>query len=104
LASSDGSADPLDDLAAAGHELDQAALDPVGRTALRIEILTSALEHVRNHGAAPQMIVAGSAATEPSLRSGLERAFRDAARLADDPDERIRLVDKRNGIRVRTLT
>jgi len=104
LASSDGSVDPLDDLAAAGHELDQAALDPVGRTALRIEILASALAHVRNHGAAPQMIVAGSPATEPSLRSGLERAYRDAARLADDPDERIRLVDSANDIRVRTLT
>ena len=104
LASSDGSVDPLDDLAAAGHELDQAALDPVGRTALRIEILASALAHVRNHGAAPQMIVAGSPATEPSLRSGLERAYRDAARLADDADERIRLVDSANDIRVRTLT
>jgi len=50
------------------------------------------------------MIVAGSPATEPSLRSGLERAYRDAARLADDADERIRLVDSANDIRVRTLT
>ena len=60
LASSDGSADPLDDLAAAADELDQAALDPAGRTALRIQILTSALAHVRDHGAAPQLVIAGA--------------------------------------------
>ncbi|HEY4609523.1 MAG TPA: tetratricopeptide repeat protein, partial [Ilumatobacteraceae bacterium] len=104
LANSDGSTDPLGDLAAAAHELDQAALDPVGRTALRIRILTSALEHVRSHGAAPQLVVAGSAATDPSLRAGLERAYREAARLADDPAERTRLVDSANGIRVRSFT
>jgi len=71
---------------------------------LRIRILTSALEHVRSHGAAPQLVVAGSAATDPSLRAGLERAYREAARLADDPTERTRLVDSANGIRVRSFT
>jgi serine/threonine-protein kinase PknG len=104
LASSDGSADPLDDLSAAAEELDQAALDPAGRVALRIEILTSALDHIRSHGAAPQLVIAGSRATEPSLRSGLERAYRDAAHLADDSDDRTRLVDQANAVRVRSLT
>ena len=104
LASTDGSVDPLDDLAAAANELNQAALDPAGRAALRIQILSSALDHVRNHGAAPQLQIAGARATVPSLRSGLEGAYREAAHLADDPAERIRLVDQANSVRVRSLT
>jgi serine/threonine-protein kinase PknG len=104
LSATDGSADPLEDLAAAADELDQAALDPAGRVALRIQILTSALEHVHNHGAAPQFLVAGARATEPSLRAGLEHAYREAARLAEDPAERIQLVDQANLVRVRSLT
>jgi serine/threonine-protein kinase PknG len=104
LSSSDGSADPLDDLAAAAHELDQVALDPAGRTALKIQILTSALAHVRDHGAAPQLSIAGAHATVPGLRSGLEQAYREAARLADGPAERTRLVDQANAVRVRSLT
>ena len=104
LAASEGSADPLDDLAAAANELNQAALDPAGRAALRIQILTSALDHVRNHGAAPQLVIAEARATVPALRSGLERAYREAAHLADDPADRIRLVDQANAVRVRSLT
>ncbi|MEP7111631.1 MAG: tetratricopeptide repeat protein [Ilumatobacteraceae bacterium] len=104
LASTEGSSDPLHDLAAAAGELDQAALDPAGRVALRIKILASALDHVRDHGAAPHLLIAGSRATSPSLRSGLEQAYRDAARLADNPAERTHLVDQANSIRVRSLT
>jgi serine/threonine-protein kinase PknG len=104
LATTDGSSDPLDDLAAAAAEVDQASLDPAGRVALRIQILTSALNHVRDHGAAPQLTIAGSHATVPSLRSGLEHAYRDAARLTDDEAERIDLVDRANLVRVRSLT
>ncbi|HEY0520615.1 MAG TPA: tetratricopeptide repeat protein [Ilumatobacteraceae bacterium] len=104
LSSTDGSPDPLDDLAAAANELDQVALDPAGRTALKIQILTSALAHVRDHGAAPQLAIAGAQATVPALRSGLERAYREAARLADEPAEKTRLVDLANVVRVRSLT
>jgi hypothetical protein len=104
LASTEGSADPLDDLAASAAELQQAALDPAGRTQLRIQILTSALDHVRDHGAAPQLSIAGARATVPALRAGLERAYRDAARLTDDSAERTRLVDQANAVRVRSLT
>jgi len=104
LANTRGSVDPLDDLAAAAAELDQAALDPAGRVALRIQILEAALDHVRDHGAAPQLTIAGSQATDPDLRTGLERAYRDAAHLAADPAERTRLVDLANFVRVRSLT
>jgi serine/threonine-protein kinase PknG len=104
LANTEGSADPLDDLAAAAAELDQAALDPAGRIALRIQILDAALDHVGDHGAAPKLTIAGSQATVPALRTGLERAYRDAAHQAGDPAERTRLVDKANLVRVRSLT
>ncbi len=104
LSSGDGSAHRLDDLSAAANELDQAALDPKGRADLRIQILSAALDHVRDQGASPQLLIAGSSATEPSLRSGLERAYRDAARLADDPVARVNLVDQANFVRVRSLT
>jgi serine/threonine-protein kinase PknG len=104
LASGDGSAHPLDDLAAAADELDQAALDPAGRTDLRIQILSAALAHVRDHGPAPQLLIAGAGATEQSLRAALEQAYRDAAHLADDPATRTHLVDQANLVRVRSLT
>ncbi len=104
LSSADGSPHPLDDLASAADELDLAALDPAGRAALRIQILSAALSQVRDQGPSPQMMIAGSRATEPSLRSGLEHAYRDAARLADDAATRTNLVDQANSVRVRSLS
>ncbi len=103
LSSDVGSAHPLDDLAAAADELDQASLGSKERADLRIQILAAALQQVHDHGASPQLAIAGSAATEPSLRSGLEQAYRDAARLADDAATRTRLVDQANSVRVRSL-
>jgi serine/threonine-protein kinase PknG len=104
LSSASGSVHPLDDLAAAAAELDQAALDPKGRAELRIQILSTALDQVHDHGPSPQLLIADARATEPSLRSALEHAYRDAARLADDPADRTRLIDQANSVRVRSLT
>jgi serine/threonine-protein kinase PknG len=104
LASAAGSTRPLEDLADAADELDQAALDPKGRAELRIQILSAALDHVRDHGPSAKVTIAGAKATETSLRSGLEQAYRDAARLADDGGARTRLVDQANSVRVRSLT
>ena len=104
LASAAGSTRPLEDLADAADELDQAALDPKGRAELRIQILSAALDHVRDHGPSAKVTIDGAEATEPSLRSGLEQAYRDAARLADDGATRTRLVDQANSVRVRSLT
>ena len=104
LASGNGSSPPLDDLAAAADELEQAALEPKQRAELRIQILAAALEHVRGQGPSPHVEIAGARSTETSLRSALERAYRDAARLADDAATRTRLVDQANSVRVRSLT
>ena len=42
--------------------------------------------------------------TEPDVRRALESAYRSAARLSDDLDERIELVDQANTVRPRSLT
>ncbi len=104
LASGAGSAHVLDDLAAAADELEVASLNPTDKADLTIQILSSAVDVVRQHGAYPQLTIAGASATEPTLRARLERAYRDAARVADDGATRVRLVDLANAVRVRSLT
>jgi serine/threonine-protein kinase PknG len=47
--------------------------------------------------------VLGLRLNERELRAGLERAYRTLAHLANDPAERIALVDKANTVRPRTL-
>ena len=71
---------------------------------MRIEILGAALAEVQASGAVPGGSVGGVAADEPSLRAGLERAYRDAASLETDRRRRIELVDQANRVRTRTLT
>ncbi len=98
----------LNDLREAARELDRATMEPQARIDLRIQILASSLDlvqraagGVQQPGAAGQ--IAGVDVDEPSLRRGLEQAYRDAARLCDDPKQRIRLVDRANEVRPRSL-
>ncbi|MGI9028523.1 MAG: tetratricopeptide repeat protein [Ilumatobacteraceae bacterium] len=99
----DGAATP-DDLAAASVEVDRAGLAPRERTALQIEILEAALTAASSGGGDPSARVADVSMTVPEVRVGLERAYRSAARLSDDPAERIAFVDRANAVRPRTLT
>lgn len=94
---------PLDDLAAAASELDQATMDPTARQELRIKILEQALAAVAG-GARGDLVIAGVRADQPSLRGALEAALRQAARHATDRRTRWALVDRANAIRRRTLT
>jgi serine/threonine-protein kinase PknG len=94
----------LQTLDAAATELAQATVDPRERAALRIEILSSALEFVTANGPVRGTTVGGVPADPPQLRAGLERAYRDAASLTADRAERIALVDQANRVRMRTLT
>jgi serine/threonine-protein kinase PknG len=55
-------------------------------------------------GDLPSTRVVGVTMTEPDVRRALESAYRSAARLSDDEDERIDLVDRANTVRPRTLT
>ena len=57
-----------------------------------------------NGGGNPATQVVGVPMTEPDVRVALEHVYRSAARLSDDPQQRIELVDRANAVRPRTLT
>jgi serine/threonine-protein kinase PknG len=58
---------------------------------------------VRSHGPRPDVNVGGVSATEHPLRAGLEHAYRQLAEMTDDRHERVRLVDRANRVRPRTM-
>ncbi|MFF7363075.1 tetratricopeptide repeat protein [Streptomyces sp. NPDC008125] len=109
--------EPLaDDLASASDQITELAglgLDAVRRERLSTEVLGTALDWVLSTG--PARPSAGSALSGPGartllgseldergLRFGLERAYRMLARLAQQGDERIELVERANRFRPRT--
>ncbi len=93
----------LDDLAAAAASIENIAIDPHDRLLILVRILTAAITEVERSGDQPQTTISGVAATEPDLRAGAERAYRDLATLTSDRAERIQLVDAANSVRPRTL-
>ncbi|MEO5724839.1 MAG: tetratricopeptide repeat protein, partial [Ilumatobacteraceae bacterium] len=93
----------LGDLDAAARELDRTSMDPSTIADLRIQILASALDVVRRRGPAPTTEIGGVRAEEQPLRHGLEKAYRDAAKLAGTAAERVRLIDLANAVRPRTF-
>ncbi len=94
----------LQTLDAAATELAQATIEPRERASLTIDILSAALAQVLSSGPSPGVQVAGIAADEASLRTGLERAYRASASLQTDRKQRVELVDQANRVRLRTLT
>ncbi|MFE7772921.1 tetratricopeptide repeat protein [Streptomyces sp. NPDC057445] len=101
--------DPLmDDLTAAAEQvkaLDGFGLDAVRRERLSTEVLGTALDWVLSGspGARPAAtVLLGSELDERGLRFGLERSFRVLARLAQNGEERIELVERANRFRPRT--
>ncbi|WP_433274056.1 tetratricopeptide repeat protein [Actinosynnema sp. CS-041913] len=91
------------DLLAAGTRLAGLDLDVARRALLTAELLRTALESLPADGSAPAGRLLGCELSESGLRSGLERCYRQLARLADTPEERIALVDRANAVRPRTL-
>lgn len=73
------------------------------RATVASRALRGALSVVEQDGARPAVQVAGVPATEAALRDGLEQVLRDLARMTDDPDERVGLVDEANAVRRWTL-
>ncbi|MHC0434013.1 tetratricopeptide repeat protein, partial [Streptomyces sp. O3] len=101
----------LDDLTAAAGQVEalrQVGLDAIRRERLSAEVLGTALDWVLSggpgtaSGAAGHQMLLGSALDERGLRSGLERAYRTLARLAQRGEERIELVERANRLRPRT--
>ncbi|MEV4949252.1 tetratricopeptide repeat protein [Streptomyces sp. NPDC053755] len=101
--------DPLgEDLTAAAAEvsaLRNLGLDAVRRERLSTEVLGTALDWVLSGspGAGPGGTrLLGSELDERGLRLGLERSYRVLARLAQQGEERIELVERANRFRPRT--
>jgi serine/threonine-protein kinase PknG len=89
----------LASLAAALESIDNLTIDPVDRSRFRVDVLQSALALVESQGPQPTVSLAGRPASEPSLRDGLEAAYRDLAAFATTREERVQLVDQANSVR-----
>jgi serine/threonine-protein kinase PknG len=89
----------LPGLSAALSSLDGVTIDPLDRARLEANVLDVALRAVVATGADPSVSIGGVAAKEGPLRERLESAYRRLATMADDTDERIRLVDAANTVR-----
>ncbi len=94
----------LDDLAAASATIERLQLDAAERAALSADIFERALAGVQDGRIdADSGKMLGQELNERSLREGLEHTYRVQARLAGSDEERIRLVDRANSVRPRSL-
>jgi serine/threonine-protein kinase PknG len=94
----------LSDLAAASATIERLQLDAAERAALSADIFERALAGVQAGRILPDAgVMLGRELNEKSLREGLEQTYRIQARLATTDDERIRLVDRANSVRPRSL-
>jgi serine/threonine-protein kinase PknG len=100
-----GAAPTSTELTEASATIARLTLDAERRAMLARDLLDAALGLLRDGSLtpAPDVMVLGRALEEPALRAGLERAYRDLARLAPTDAERIRLVDLANRVRPTTL-
>jgi serine/threonine-protein kinase PknG len=86
----------VDDLVRASVVIERLSLDTGDRAQLATELLEAALDALTRGGAKPSdALLLGSPFQEDAVRLGLERAYRDLARLATG-QEKIDLVDKAN--------
>lgn len=95
----------LADAASAAEAVEGAAVDARRRGELAtgvLETVLGALVHGRLQPQ-PQLRLFGQPATEPGVRKALERTLLDLARSSSDRGERIRLVDRANAVRPRSL-
>jgi serine/threonine-protein kinase PknG len=95
-----GSGRGVDELARASEVIEKLALDGRRRAELAVELLEAALT-LAGGGVVDDRLVLGLPLQEVPLRLGLERAYRELARLGTR-QERIRLVDRANQVRPRT--
>jgi serine/threonine-protein kinase PknG len=112
-----------DDLRQADSRLGRLALDEARRQQLTVEILRAALDWAgaaqppgsrasgRHASGAPASraasgngLILGCEPNERALRLGLERGYRELARLTPDHKRRIELIDLANAVRPRTWT
>jgi serine/threonine-protein kinase PknG len=83
--------------------IETVTIDPHQRARLVTGVLDAALTVVVDSGPQEKVTIAGVPAEEAPLRDALERAYRDLAALTPAGEERVRLVDRANGVRRWTL-
>ena len=101
----EGSALTKDDVVSAVRVIEGVQLDTIERARISVQILDQALSGLSNKSIAPDesVQVFGEPFTDSGIRNQLERAYRELGRLASTRDERIRLIDKANEVRSRSL-
>jgi len=89
------------DLVEASAIIDRLDLPPERRASVERDILDEALRTLLAGEVVPdsEVSLVGGGFTEPQVRRGLERAYRELARYTRNHRERIRLVDRANQIR-----
>ena len=99
-------ADPSkDDVIAAVRVLEDVQLDTIERAEITVQILDQALAGLVA-GTIPSdesIKLFNEPMTNSGIRRQLERTYRELGRLATDRDERIRLIDKANAVRAKSV-
>jgi serine/threonine-protein kinase PknG len=98
-----GSGRGLAALSEAMNSIDSLTIDAEDRATLSVTVLDAALGEVRTKGSRPDILIAGVPAAEPSLRSGLEAAYRELATYAKAREDKVNLVDLANSVRGWTM-
>jgi serine/threonine-protein kinase PknG len=86
----------------AARQLSRLRLSPAQQQRLTAELLQAALARVIRGQRLDGAPLLGVEPTERSVRFGLEKSYRQLARLAPDRARRVALVDMANGVRPRT--
>ena len=96
-----GSQPNADNIAAAAATVERLQLDNVERSRIATGILEQALQGMQSGQLkeSPKRSLFGEPMTEDGLRRGLERTYRELARVATTSAERHALVDKANDVR-----
>jgi len=101
----DGAHPSKTDIVAAVRVIEDVKLDTIERAEITAQILEQALAGLTSNTvpADENVRVFGNPFTEEGVRNELEATYRELGRLATDRSERIRLVDKANDVRAKTL-
>lgn len=93
------------EIAQAAEIVERLTADEAEKTRLRAEVLDTALLAVKSGatGQGAQGNLFGQAFTEIGVRTGLEKALRDLARLSRDTQEKVAYVDRANAIRPKSF-
>jgi len=86
----------------AARQLNSLRLSPAQQQRMKAELLQATLERVRRGQTLGSQPLLGIEPSERAVRFGLERSYRELARLAPDRARRVALVDMANGVRPRT--